>query len=114
MPDLIQNWLPPVMAIVANTQQESGWIVYAGSDFLHLIWFHFLKEGLDPVWMAWSGFGQTYLVWKQIGMQESLGLLWAESNQPATSFSLSDATAFFHRQLRSYCAKPAQTGFGSG
>ena len=31
----------------------------------------------DPVliWMVWSGFGQTCLVWKQAGGQESLGLV---------------------------------------
>ena len=101
------------MAIVAHMQEVSGWIVCAGSDFLHF-GFHFSREGLDPIWMAWSGLGQTYLAWKLIGVQESPGLLLAESNQLATSFSLSDATASFHRQLRSYCAKPAQIGFGSG
>ena len=27
----------------------------------------------DPIWMAWSGFGQTHLVRKQAGVQESSG-----------------------------------------
>ena len=36
---------------------------------LYLILFCFSKEGLDhinldPIWMAWSGFGQTDLIWK--------------------------------------------------
>ena len=31
------------------------------------------KTDPDPIWMAWPGFGQTYLVWKQAGVQESLG-----------------------------------------
>ena len=30
------------------------------------------KTDLDPIWMVWSGFGQTRLVWKQAGVQESL------------------------------------------
>ena len=25
----------------------------------------------DPIWMAWPGFSQTHLVWKQAGVQES-------------------------------------------
>ena len=25
----------------------------------------------DPIWMAWSGFGQTDLVWNKAGVQES-------------------------------------------
>ena len=28
-----------------------------------------------PIWMVWSGFGQTCSVWKQAGGQESLGLV---------------------------------------
>ena len=31
------------------------------------------KTDPDPIWMAWSGSGQTHLVWKQAGMQESSG-----------------------------------------
>ena len=31
------------------------------------------KTDPDPIWMAWSGFGQTHLVWKQAGVQESSG-----------------------------------------
>ena len=36
-------WFWPVMAIV---QSESGQIIYARSNFPHLIWFCFSKEGL--------------------------------------------------------------------
>ena len=39
----------------------------------------------DLVWMAWSGFGQLHVVQKQASVQESLGLVLAERNQPATS-----------------------------
>ena len=31
------------------------------------------KTNPGPIWMAWSGFGQTPLVWKQAGVQESSG-----------------------------------------
>ena len=31
------------------------------------------KTDLDPIWMSWSGFGQTHLVWKLAGVQESSG-----------------------------------------
>ena len=31
------------------------------------------KTDPDPIWMAWSGFGQTHLVWKQAHVQESSG-----------------------------------------
>ena len=36
----------------------------------------------DPIWMAWSWFGQTRLVWKQAGVQESSGLVSGRT-QPA-------------------------------
>ena len=65
-------WIRPVMAITASVQPESGRIVYAGSDFPHPSHFRFLfpkkawtilcKTDPDPIWMAWSGFGQTHLV----------------------------------------------------
>ena len=42
-------WLWSVMAITTSVQPESGWIVYVGSDFPHLIQFHFSKEGMDRV-----------------------------------------------------------------
>ena len=31
------------------------------------------KTDPDPIWLAWSGFGQTHLAWKQAGVQESSG-----------------------------------------
>ena len=68
-------WLRPVMAIMASVLSESGWIVYAGSNFPHSFQLHFSKEGMDHVqnrldliWMAWSGFHQTHQVWKQAGV----------------------------------------------
>ena len=38
------------MAITVSVQQpESGWVVYAGSDFLHPFQFRFSKEGMDHI-----------------------------------------------------------------
>ena len=45
-------WLQPVRAITASVQPELGWIVdilYARSDFLHLIQFHFSYKGPDHI-----------------------------------------------------------------
>ena len=70
---------------------------------------YYAKTSLDPIWMAWSGFGQAHLVWKPAGVQESPGPVLAQHNWPATRFPLSDLVAFFHRWPRSFCAKPAQS-----
>ena len=69
------------MAIMASVQPESARVVYAGSDFPHLFQFRFPKKAWTilrktdpgPIWMVWSGFGQTLPVRKQAGVQESLG-----------------------------------------
>ena len=75
-----QLWpLRPVMAITASVQPESGWIVYMpdptsrirfSSVFTKKAWITLCKTDPDPIWMAWSGFGQTHLVWKQAGVQD--------------------------------------------
>ena len=65
------------------------------------------------IWSGWSGLGQIHLDRKQASVQESLGLVLAERNQPATSYSVSDLDAFFPRWPRSHCAKPAWIWFGS-
>ena len=57
-------------------------------------WIILCKTSLVPIWMAWSGFGQKHLVWKQASVQESLSLVLAERNRPATSFPLLDSVAF--------------------
>ena len=51
-------------------------------------WTILCKSGLDSIWMAWSGFGQTHLVHKQAGVKEPWGPFLAERNRPATSFPL--------------------------
>ena len=55
------------------------------------------KTGPDPIWMAWSGFGQTPLVQKQAGVQESSGPVLAEHKWPA-------AISHCQTQLRSSTA----------
>ena len=45
------------------------------SVFPKKAWATLCETDLDPIWMAWSGFGQTHLVWKQAGVQESSGLV---------------------------------------
>ena len=44
-----------------------------GSVFPKKAWITLCKANPDPIWMVWSGFRQMYLVWKQVGVQKSLG-----------------------------------------
>ena len=48
------------------------------------------KTNLDPVCMAWSGLGQTDLVWKQAGVQKSPGLVSGRMHLACYQFPLSD------------------------
>ena len=43
------------------------------SIFRKKAWITLWKTDPDPIWMAWSRFGQTHLVWKQAGVQKSSG-----------------------------------------
>ena len=94
---------------------QAGWIVYARSDFLHLIQYCSSEEGLDHVVQNWprsdlDGLGRF---WPNTSGPEtsrcvrSPGLVLVEHNRPTTSFPLSNSIAFFHRWPRSYCEKPA-------
>ena len=92
----------------ACSQNWAGWYmldpisrIRFSSVFSKKAWIISCKTDPDPIWMAWSGFGQTHLVWKQAGVQESSGLFqfWQERNQPATSFRLLDSVPFFRRHL---------------
>ena len=64
------------MTIMATVQPESGRTGYAGSDFPYPFQLRFSKEGIDLIvenrpgsdLVAWSGFGQTRLIWKQAGV----------------------------------------------
>ena len=52
------------------------------SVFPKKAWIILRETNPDPIWLAWSEFGQTYLVWKQAGVQESSGLVSGRT-QPA-------------------------------
>ena len=77
-------WLRPVMAITASVQPESARVVFMpdptscirfDSVFPKKTRITLRKTNADPIWMVWSGPGQTpYLVRKQVGVQESSGL----------------------------------------
>ena len=83
---------------------ETARIVYARSDFPHPFQFSFssvfpkkarirlCKTDPDPIWMAWSGFGQTHLVWKQAGVQESSGPVSQFQNRLRSSTDVPDNT----------------------
>ena len=76
-------------------QNRAGSYNYASSDFPHPIQFRFSKEGMDHllcntdsdlIWMACLGFGQTRLVWKQAGEQESSGSFCDRTQQALYQF----------------------------
>ena len=57
------------------------------SVFPKKAWTILRKTDLDPIWMVWSGFGQTHLVWKQAGVQESSGPVSGRM-QPVSHFQI--------------------------
>ena len=106
------------MAITASVQPELCQIIYMPYPTSRIQFSSILPKKapvilcntrLDPMWMAWSGFGRKHLVRKQAGVHDSLGLVLAECKQAATHFPLSDSSAFFHRWPRSYCVKPCRS-----
>jgi len=94
-----QLWpLRPVMAITASVQPESGRIVYMPDPTSHIrfssvftkkAWITLCKTDPDLIWVAWSGSGQTHLVWKRAGVQESSGLVSGRT-QPSRGQFCSD------------------------
>ena len=84
-------WLRPVMAVTASygqlwplrpacSQNRAGSYmpdptscIRFGSVFSKKARIILRKTHPDLIWMAWSGSGQTDLVWKQAGVQESSG-----------------------------------------
>ena len=48
-------------------------LIHFSSVFPKKAWIVLHKTDLNLIWMVWSGFGQTHLVWKQAGVQESPG-----------------------------------------
>ena len=78
-------------------QPESGRIVYVWSDFPHQIQFRFFpkkawiiscKTDPDPIWMAWSEFGQTHLGRKQAGVQKLIRLVCGKVQQARYQFAI--------------------------
>ena len=71
------------MSITASVQPELGRIVLicrirltasvSAPFFPKKAWITLCKTDPGPIWTAWSGFGQTHLVWKQAGVQELSG-----------------------------------------
>ena len=73
------------MVITATVQPELGQMVYARSEFPHPFQFCFYREGMEhavQTELAWSGFGQTHLVWKQACVKELSGSVSGRT-QPA-------------------------------
>ena len=61
-----------------------------GSVHPQTSWIISYKTSLDPIWLTVSGFGQTDLVRKQAGVQESSGLLLVNASQLIQSRCKSD------------------------
>ena len=114
----------PVVAVTASAQPESARIVHMpdptsrirfSSVFPKKAWLTVCKTDPDPIWMAWSGSGQTQLFWKQAGVQESAGPVSGRT-QPAPL-----PVSHFQTRFRSstdvpdnICAKPTRVRFSSG
>ena len=86
-------WLRPVMAITASVQPELGWNCVCRIRLSASVSAPFFqrkcKTDPDPMWMSWSGSGQTHRVRKLVGVLESSGLgFLAGRNRPATAFRL--------------------------
>ena len=89
-------------------------------------WMLLCKSSTDLIWMAWSGFGQTHLVWKQASAgiirpgfwQDAAGPLpvsnfWTQfclstddtdntvQNQPRSDFVLADCVSFWPKWIHS-------------
>ena len=84
------------MADTASVQPESGWIMYASSNFPHWIWFHFFLQRrhrsycAKPTWIhtGWPGQGLAKCVWsgsKPVCRNHQAQCL-AGCHQPAASF----------------------------
>ena len=99
---------------------KSGWIVYAGFDFLHPFQLHFSKEGMDHTVpnQPRPDLDGLVRVWANTSGPEAswcAGIIWPGFWQEATGrLPVSDLVPFFHRRPRYYCAKPAQIWFSSG
>ena len=117
-------WLRPVVAVTASVHcqnragshmPDSTYRIRFSSVFPKA-WIILRKTDPDPMWMAWSGFDQTHLVWKQAGVQESSGPVLAGRNRPATSFPTFRLGSVLPQTSRIILCKtiPAGIRFSSG
>ena len=59
-------------------------------------------------WMAWSGFCQMHLVWKQAGCAGIIGPgFWLDATGPVPVFHFQTQSHFVTQHPGSYCTKPA-------
>ena len=103
-------WLRPVMAVTASvrTQNRPGSDMPDSTSHIHSVPFFqrrlgsycaIRKTDQDPIWMAWSGFGLTHLVWKQASVQEPSGSVSGRTQPARYQFPTFNSVPFFHRRL---------------
>ena len=83
-------WLRPVMAITASVQPELGrnrvCRIRLSASVSAPFFQRKCKTDPDPMWMSWSGFGQTHRVRKLVGVQESSGPVSGRTKQARYRF----------------------------
>ena len=62
------------------------------------------KTDPDPIWTAWSGFGQRHLVWKLAGVQESSDPVSGRTQPACYQFPI--FSSHFQTRLRSFTDVP--------
>ena len=98
MPDQIQK--QTVIAITASVQPESGGRIVYIPDPTSVVpnkaRILLCKISADPIWLAWSGFGQTYLVQKQLATvcKDHRARFCQNATCPLPVSLLSDTVAF--------------------
>ena len=79
------------------------------SVFPKKAWITLCKTDSGPIWMAWSGSGQTRQVQKQARVLESPGQVSGRTQPVRCQFLTFTLVPFFHK----HCAKPARIRFNS-
>ena len=118
-------WLWPVVAITASYGHYGQRAARIGPDIIIMpdptsrirfssvfpkkAWITLCKTDPGPIWMAWSGSGQTRQVQKQARVLESPGQVSGRTQPVRCQFLTFTLVPFFHR----HCAKPAWIRFNS-
>ena len=76
-----------------------------GSVLPKKAWTILGKTDPDPIWMAWSGFGQTHLVQKQAGVQESSGPVSGRTQPARYQFPTFRLGSVLPQTARIYCCQ---------